>query len=135
MSALGIGEVADLVSTAINKWLPDANIEATSKAEGLKAELTANFQALMGQLEINKIEAASPSLFVSGWRPAVGWFCALGFGYQFLGMQAANGLLVLAGFPPVFTAIDADSLSNLLYGLLGFGGLRTVERFKGVERK
>ena len=31
-----------------------------------------------GQIEVNKTEAAHKSLFVAGWRPAIGWICGLG---------------------------------------------------------
>ena len=132
---LGIGEVSNLISTAVDKIFPDANIEAQAKADALKAELTQQFESVMGQLEINKTEAQHSSVFVSGWRPAVGWVCVAGFGYEFLFRQLLNGLLALAGVPPVFEVVNVDALEVLLYGLLGLGGIRTVEKIKGVARK
>lgn len=131
---IAIDAIANLVSTAVDKIFPDANIEAQSKADSLKAELTQQFQSVMGQLEINKAEAANVSVFVSGWRPAVGWCGALGFGYEFLIRPIANGAVMAAGFPPVFPGIETEALSNLLFGLLGLGTLRTVEKVKGVAR-
>jgi hypothetical protein len=131
----GIGEVATLIDTAGNKIWADANIEAESKAEAIKQELTQEFSSIMGQLEINKTEAASGSLFVSGWRPAVGWCGALGYGYQFLFRPIANGCAIAAGFPPIFPGIETEALGTLLFGLLGFGTMRMVEKVKGVERK
>lgn len=130
----GIDAIAGLVSTAVDKLWPDANIDAQAKADRLKAELTQSLQASLGQLEINKIEAASPSLFVSGWRPAVGWCGALGYGYEFLWRPVVNGVLVACGLPPVFPGIETDALSTLLFGLLGLGTLRSVEKVKGVAR-
>lgn len=130
----GIDAIAELVSTAVDKIWPDANIEAQSKAEELKTELTKELQYTLGQLEINKIEAASPSLFVAGWRPAVGWAGALGYGYEFLWRPIANGLCVAAGFPPIFAGIETEALSTLLFGLLGLGTLRSVEKIKRVAR-
>jgi hypothetical protein len=132
---LGIGEIANLVSTAVDKIWPDANIEAEAKADALKQELTMQFQSVLGQLEINKTEAASASLFVAGWRPAVGWCGALGYGYEFLFRPLLNGLAVAAGLPPVFPGIETEALTSLLFGLLGLGGLRTVEKVKGVARR
>lgn len=130
----GIDAIAQLVGTAVDKIWPDANIEAQSKAESLKAELTQELQYTLGQLEINKAEAASPSVFVAGWRPAVGWVCVAGFGFEFVLRPIGNGLLVAAGLPPVFPGIETESMTSLLWGLLGLGTLRTAEKIKGVAR-
>lgn len=131
---IGIDAIATLVSTAVNKIFPDANIEAQSKADALKAELTQEFSSVLGQLDINKVEAASTSVFVSGWRPAVGWTCALGYAYEFLTRPIANGIAVACGLPPVFPGIEIEALSTLLFGLLGLGAMRTIEKAKGVAR-
>ena len=131
---IGIDAIANLVSTTVDKIWPDANIEAQGKVDALKTQLATELQYTLGQLEINKIEAASTSLFVSGWRPAVGWTGALGYGYEFLLRPLGNGLAVAYGFPPIFPGIEVDALSSLLFGLLGLGTLRTVEKVKGVAR-
>ncbi len=131
---IGIDAIASLVGTAVDKIWPDANIEAQSKADALKAELAKELEYTLGQLEINKIEAANPSLFVAGWRPAVGWCGALGYGYEFLCRPLLNGLAVASGLPPVFPGIEIEALTSLLFGLLGLGTLRTLEKVKGVAR-
>lgn len=131
---MGIDAIAGLVSTAVDKIWPDANIEAQAKADALKAELAKELQYTLGQIDINKIEAASASVFVSGWRPAVGWCGALGYGYEFLLRPIANGLAVAAGIPPIFPGIETEALTSLLFGLLGLGSLRTAEKIKGVAR-
>lgn len=131
---IGVDAIAELVSTAVNKIFPDANIEAQSKADALKATLTQELQYTLGQMDINKIEAASLSLFVAGWRPAVGWTGALGYAYEFLIRPIANGIAVASGFPPLFPGIEIEALTSLLFGLLGLGTLRTVEKVKGVAR-
>ncbi len=131
---LGIDAIAGLVSTAVDKIWPDANIEAQSKAEALKAELSKELQYTLGQIDINKIEAGNNSAFVSGWRPAVGWVCVSGFGFEFVLRPIANGFLVASGLPPVFPGIETEALSSLLWGLLGLGTLRTVEKVKSVAR-
>lgn len=130
----GIGEIASLISKAVDKIFADANIEAQSKADALKAELTQEFSSVMGQLEVNKMEASSASIFVSGWRPMVGWCGALGYGYQFLLRPILNGTSIALGYPPIFPTIEVDALSTLLFGLLGFGTMRTVEKIKGAQK-
>lgn len=131
---MGIDAIAGLVSTAVDKIWPDANIEAQAKADALKAELAKELQYTLGQIDINKIEAASASVFVSGWRPAVGWCGALGYGYEFLFRPVLNGLAIAAGWPPLFPGIETEALTSLLFGLLGLGSLRTAEKIKGVAR-
>lgn len=130
-----IAKVSDVVNTAVNKIWPDANIEAQAKADALKGELTKELQYTLGQIEVNKIEAASTSLFVSGWRPAVGWTAALGYAYEFLVRPIGNGTLVAHGLPPAMPGIEVEALSTLLFGMLGLGTLRTVEKLKGVAKK
>jgi len=131
----GIDAIASLVSTVVDKIFPDADIEAQSKADALKSQLTAELQTVVGQLEINKTEAASASVFVSGWRPAIGWICAGGFGYNFMVRPILNGLAVAFGFPPPFIGIEFEALGNLLFGILGLGAMRTAEKMKGVARQ
>ena len=81
---------------------------------------------LFRSLEINKEEAKSASLFVAGWRPAVGWCCSLALAYQFLVRPISTG------FGHEMPAIDVEALSTLLFALLGVAGLRTVEKIKGI---
>ncbi len=131
----GIGEVAELITTAADKIWADANIDAQAKADALKAEVTQQFEALMGQIETNKIEAASSSILVSGWRPALGWVCVSGFAYEFVLRAIFNGVLVGLGYPAIFVSIEVDALETLLFGMLGLGSFRTFEKVKGVASK
>lgn len=131
---IGIDAIAELVSTAVDKIWPDANIEAQSKADQLKSSLTAELQGMMGQLEINKIEASSSSMLVAGARPYVIWICGTGFAYEYIVRPLINGFMMAFGLPGVFPGIEIEALSVLLFNLLGFAGMRTVEKFKGVAR-
>lgn len=131
---IGIDAIAGLVSTVVDKIWPDANIEANAKADAIKAELTQQLQASLGQLEINKIEAGSASLFVSGWRPALGWSCVAGFGYEFVLRPIVVGVSAGFGFPIPLPGIETAVFETLLYAMLGLGSMRTVERIRGVHR-
>ena len=118
----GVGAVADLASTVINKIWPD-------KSEQEKQQLAIAVQVVQGQLDINKIEAANPSVWVSGWRPGVGWVCVAALAYQYV----VRPLLIGFGVAGHMPALD-DSLWELLFGMLGLGGLRTFEKVKGVAK-
>ena len=91
--------------------------------------------ALLAQLEINKAEAASGSLFKGGWRPAVGWVCALAFAYHYLLQPLLVFILTASGVDlPELPSFDMSTLLTVLGGLLGIGGLRSYEKTKGLTK-
>ena len=106
-----VGNVLDKLFTSDNERLDKKIIlERLAQQPGL------------AQVELNKVEAQHRSIFVAGWRPAIGWCCAIGLFYDFLLMPIANG------FGATFPGIDAAALHSLIIALLGLGGLRTVEK-------
>jgi Holin of 3TMs, for gene-transfer release len=121
----GIGSVADLIKTGLDKIWPD-------KTEQERAEAALVLASLNGQLAANTQEAASSSLFVSGWRPSVGWVCSSAFAIQFVVGPIAQWTSTLLGHPVVFPTLDLGTMMPLLLGLLGLGGLRTVEKINKV---
>jgi len=132
-----IGPVSKVVDDIVDKLVPDKNA-----AEKAKQELTAQLQtavlaAEQSQLDIDKTEAASPSVFVSGWRPGVAWVCVFGFAWQFvLQPFISYGLSIYSTYnshpiPPLPT-LDTTQMMTLLFALLGLGGMRTVEKCQGV---
>ena len=86
------------------------------------------------QIEVNKTEAAHRSLFVSGWRPAVGWTCCLGLASNYLLIPMANFALALADSAIQVPVLDISTMMPVLMGMLGLGALRTTEKVKGVNR-
>ena len=125
-----VGGVIDDLHTSDKERL-DAEIELRKIDAGL----------LHGQMEVNKVEAASSSLFVAGWRPAIGWIGAVALGYQFLlypllvwvwALLQARGLVPGSLQPPPM--LDTEALWVVLSGMLGIAGLRSVEKVKGVAR-
>lgn len=129
MSFFGAGEVVDLVKVAVNKIWPD-------RTEQEKQELAAAVTLVTGQLEINKAEASNPNVFVSGWRPFIGWVCGSALGYTYIGYPLllwAQAIWFPTIQPPVL-GMD-DMLYELLFGMLGLAGFRTFEKVKGVARK
>lgn len=127
-----IDTLLDIVKGPLDKLVPDKSAKQRFNHELEMAVLKSG----LGQMQINKAEAQHPSLFVAGWRPAVGWVCAAALGWQFIGVDIFNWLR-LAFFPdvpapPVLNG--ADTLVTVLLSMLGLGGLRTVEKLKGVSR-
>ncbi len=84
------------------------------------------------QTAVNQEEAKSPRLFVAGWRPFVGWTCGAAFAYHYVLQPLLLFFAALAGKTVALPAFSMDSLMTVLLGLLGLGGLRTYEKFKGV---
>lgn len=88
-----------------------------------------------GQLEVNKAEAASASLFVAGWRPAVGWVCVLGMASNFVLIPMVNFILALAESTVTVPLIDTSTMMPVLLGMLGLGAMRSAEKIKKVSRE
>jgi len=86
------------------------------------------------QIEVNKTEAAHNSLFVSGWRPAVGWVAVFGMASNFLVIPMANFALAIFGSAITVPVLDLSQMMPVLLGMLGLGAMRTAEKVKGVQR-
>lgn len=128
MSLDPVSAVADLAKTAVNAIWPD-------KTEQEKAQLAAAVSLVQGQLAVNQAEAQSASVFISGWRPFVGWVCGSGFAVQFIIGPLAEWGSTVAGHPIKFPPLDLETMMPLLLGMLGLGGLRTAEKVRRVAAK
>ena len=135
-----IGPISDLLNTVLKRVLPAEKMseEMRAKVEGeLLLELSKmDWSVVQGQLEINKAEAQSEGWFKGGWRPAVGWICAFAFAYHFIILPFLQFLLIgVMGMqlPPLPT-VAIDYINTVMMGMLGLGGLRTFEKFKGVAK-
>lgn len=82
------------------------------------------------QAEINKLEAQHRSLFVSGWRPSLGWVCSLAFAYHFVAFPIIKTIYPQIDFP----VLETEPLFTVLLGMLGLGGMRTFEKIKDKTR-
>jgi hypothetical protein len=123
------------VERLLDKWVPDADTKVKLAHEiATMAERHAQEIAL-AQIEVNKAEAASTSLFKGGWRPFIGWTCGTAFAYHFVMQPVLVFMLVAFGQPvPDLPKFEMDALMTVLFGMLGLGGLRTFEKFKGVSK-
>lgn len=130
--------VIPAITQVLDKIIPDPQAAADAKLKALElaqkgdlAALDAELRLALGQLEVNKAEATT-DMFRGGWRPAVGWVCVVGLAYQFVLQPVLPWLVALFGAQvPPLPAIDNETLMVLLTGMLGLGGLRTIERVKG----
>ena len=116
----------------LDKIIPDKDAREKAKAELLKASQDQDFQRDMAQIELNK-EEAKMDLFRGGWRPMVGWTCGIAFALHFVVFPLLNFFLAAADQPQITVAFDMDTLLTVLLGLLGLGGLRTVEKWRGIK--
>ena len=92
-------------------------------------------EAMLAQLEINKAEAASGSLFKGGWRPFVGWTCGIAFAYHFVLQPLLIFVFAYIGLEtPDLPKFDVGTLLPVLGGMLGIGGLRSYEKTKGLTK-
>jgi hypothetical protein len=130
-----ISAALDLGNTLISRIFPDPAQASQAKLELLKLQQSGDLATMTAQTDINKEEAKSASLFVSGWRPAIGWVCALALAYQYLIRPLAGTAAGIAGIViPPLPGLD-DNLWQLMMGMLGMGGLRTFEKVQGVASK
>ena len=86
------------------------------------------------QLDINKVEAGHRSIFVSGWRPFLGWVSGLSIGYVYLFQPLLDMILQMFGVEVNWVVLDLGQLMPLILGMLGLGGLRSFEKAKGLTK-
>lgn len=135
MSLDPVTAMLDVGSKLIDRFWPDQTSRDAAKLELLKSQQSgelaqmANDTALAKlQTDVNQEEAKSSNVFVSGWRPYIGWICGTGLGYQFLVYP------ILVAFVPKIVQLDMGTLLTLLAGMLGLGAMRTKEKLEGVSK-
>ena len=135
MSVLPI--LIEPLSRLLDKLIPDPDARARAQAELLKSEREAELETLrlalsadQSQMNINAQEAAHPDLFVSGWRPFIGWVCGVAFCYHFVLQPLLAFIISNSGHQVVLPVFDMEELSTVLMGMLGLGGLRTIEKVR-----
>ena len=125
MDITGVGAVSDLINTVVGKIWPD-------KSEQEKQAIAAAVMVVQGQLDINKEEAKSPSIFVSGARPFIMWVCGFGCAWNWLFLPIVKVGLLIGGIQVTVSPADLTEMMPLLLGMLGLGGYRTIEKLNGV---
>lgn len=136
-----IAALLPMLGKLAERFIPDPAKAAEMQLELLRMEQSGQLEQLksdvvlaVGQMDINKVEAANPSLFVSGWRPAAGWAAVSGLFYQTLFRPIGGWIMqewLAWNMPP---SLEIDTLMTLLFGMLGLGAYRTYEKKHGVAR-
>jgi len=116
----------DMIGNIINKVADNVDRFTLDKQE--KAELIAEVNK--AQLEVNKVEAGHTSRFVSGWRPFTGWICATALAYHFILQPLLTFIFYVSGNPVELPVFDMGTLTTVLLGMLGLGGMRSLEKVK-----
>jgi roadblock/LC7 domain-containing protein len=141
----GVGDAAVKIRTAITGVDPATAgklQELAAQLEAQKAQAEADMAK--AQAAVNQTEAASTNWFVAGWRPAVGWVCALAFGFEFLILPIAQWVVQISGITTVIDGkavpltlfhLDLTTMMPVLLGMLGLGAYRTWEKTQGVQNQ
>lgn len=132
---MGLEAILNLGIKLIDKVFPDPKQKQEATLKLMELQQSGDLKVIEGQIEINKIEASSPKVFIAGWRPAVGWVSVAGLAMVYLVNPLVEWGTKLAGNPIAGPEVDLGTLITLLAGMLGLGGLRTVEKLNGAEGK
>jgi hypothetical protein len=130
-----------VLGNLLDRILPDPKASAEAKLKvmemaqaGELAQLDAEVKLATGQIEVNKVEAASEGAFTRNWRPFVGWTCGVALAFKFIGGPSAVVLMAMLGHPITLPEFDFSEMSTILIGMLGLGTLRSVEKIKGATK-
>ena len=125
-----VDSVVGVAGKVLDKFIEDKDLKAKLQHE-MDMQL---HNANLAQIDVNKAEAASGSIFKGGWRPFVGWVCGVAMLYHFLLQPIIVFTLSASGITFDLPEFDMGSLMTILMGLLGLGGLRSFEKHKGITK-
>ena len=123
-----------VVGDVLDRFFPNKEEKERAQRE-IESKLTEHLAQIdLAQLEVNKQEAAHRSLFIAGWRPFIGWTCGLALFYTYLIQPMATFVLAQTGELIQLPQVDLSMMMPVLLGMLGLGGLRSFEKYKGVSK-
>ncbi len=130
-----IGDLIREVGATVREFIPDGDkkLEASVKLAELADAADAREDALLqGQISVNVEEAKNSNLFVAGWRPFMGWVGGSALAWTWIGAPVINWVATLFGAHVAMPALSAESIYPVIFGMLGLGTMRTVEKVTGV---
>ena len=134
MNPLILGPILDIGRTILDRFVPDPAKKQEAEMELMRMAADGELKQVLAQLEINAREATNPSLFVSGGRPLFLWIGGAGFGYATILQPFLAWVSLIKGWPAP-PDVNVDLLWVVVTGLLGIGGLRSVDKARGVASK
>ena len=128
---LGIVEsVVGVAGKVLDKFVEDKDLKTK-----LNAELKSQIISLdLAQAQTNLEQAKHSSVFIAGARPAIMWICAFGLGWQFVFQPVAAWIIIVSGSEMMLPVFETEGLMPLTLSLLGLGGMRSFEKYKGIQR-
>lgn len=138
----GIDDIIAVGMKLLDKVIPDPAAKAAAQLELMKltqngqlAELQAETTLATNQSDVNKVEAGSTSLLVSGWRPFIGWVCGFACAWNWIGISVAKTICAVAHYSIDMQPASLTEMLPILMGMLGLGAYRTYEKTQGVAAK
>lgn len=130
-----IAALLPILGGVIDKVIPDKAAADKARLEMQLKLLDAANAGALAQLEVNKVEAAHQSVFVAGWRPAIGWVCAAALAYSYMLVPLVGFAFAVMGKPmPKWPVLDGN-LWELMFGMLGMGALRSYDKAQERAQK
>lgn len=140
MNPLLLTGIFEVGTKLIDKLFPDPSQRDKAKLELMTLQQQGELRVLekevelaLGQIAVNKAEAESTDPFRAGWRPFIGWVCGAGLAFQFVVRPLANWAIAMQGSTAFLPGLELETLMTLLFGMLGLGAYRTVEKTKGIQ--
>ena len=135
MIAALLPKLLPVVGDVVSRFLPEDKEAAAKAKREIEAELTKHLAQIdLAQLEINKNEAASRNVFIAGGRPFIGWSCGVALAWTYVITPVLHFILAQTGNLVELPAMDMSQMMPVLLGMLGLGGLRSFEKYKGISK-
>jgi hypothetical protein len=136
MIAALIPSLLPAITNIIGRFLPEDKEERAKAEREIESQLATHLAKVdLAQMAINREEARSRNIFVAGWRPFIGWTCGISLAWTYVGVPVLQfALAQMDQLHVVLPALDMSEMMPVLLGMLGLGGLRTFEKFKGVSK-
>ena len=129
-----LGSLVQPVTGLLDKFIEDKD-QKNKLAHEISTMAERHAQELAkGQLEINKAEAQSRNIFGAGWRPFLGWTCGVAMAYNYVIHPIMIFVLAQLDYLVALPALDLGEMMPVLMGMLGLGGLRSFEKYKGISK-
>jgi hypothetical protein len=123
------------VTDVIGRFLPEDKEKRAAAEREIEKQLATHLAKIdLAQLEINKQEAAHRNIFVSGWRPFIGWSCGIAMCYAYIIQPITIFVLAQTGNLVSLPTLDLSEMMPVLLGMLGLGGLRSFEKYKKISK-